>query len=276
MQKAAAIVCVSQATRNELIKRDLVDPERTHVVHNGIGPIFSPELDFTADLEAEQLVGPREPGVVEILHVGSAVPRKRLDVLLKVLSDIRRSGERVRLIRVGPAFPPQWQPLADQLTAEDAIRSVPFVSSGVLAALYRRALLLLQTSEAEGFGLPLAEAMACGTVAVASDIPVLREIGGTAVLYCPIGNISIWADTVSSLINQSREEPAQFARRRRAAIAQAALFSCRAHAARMLEVYATVTGTTWPYSFLTSALDAKDARPGLRSPRCGASRLSQP
>ena len=58
------------------------------------------------------------------------------------------------------------------------IRVLPFVDRPVLAALYRRASLVLLPSEREGFGLPLVEAMACGISVVASDLPVLREVGG--------------------------------------------------------------------------------------------------
>ena len=62
----------------------------------------------------------------------------------------------------------------------DAIVVLPFVDRATLAAVYRRAALALLPSEREGFGLPLVEALACGTPVVASDIPVLREVGGDA------------------------------------------------------------------------------------------------
>ena len=61
-----------------------------------------------------------------------------------------------------------------------------------LAELYRRAAVILQPSEAEGFGLPVIEALACGAIVVASDIPVLREVGGDAVIYCPVGDVGAW------------------------------------------------------------------------------------
>ena len=66
---------------------------------------------------------------------------------------------------------------------------LPFVDRRVLAAVYRRVALLLQTSDREGFGLPVAEAMTCGTPVVASDLPALREVGGPAATYCPVGDV---------------------------------------------------------------------------------------
>jgi len=63
------------------------------------------------------------------------------------------------------------------------------------------------TSEAEGFGMPLIEALACGSIIVVSDIPVLREVGGNAAVYCPVGKPDIWANTISDLLNYPEATP---------------------------------------------------------------------
>ena len=70
---------------------------------------------------------------------------------------------------------------------------MPFLEPAVLAALYRRAALVLMPSEAEGFGLPLVEAMACATPVIASDIPVLREVGAEAAVYCAVADVPAWS-----------------------------------------------------------------------------------
>ncbi len=56
-------------------------------------------------------------------------------------------------------------------------------------------------SEAEGFGLPLAEAMACGAPCVASDIPALRESGGDATLFIPVGDSDALAETIARVLD---------------------------------------------------------------------------
>ena len=66
---------------------------------------------------------------------------------------------------------------------------MPLLDRDELADLYRRAALVLLPSDREGFGLPVVEAMACGTPVVASDIPALREIGGDAAAYCAPGDV---------------------------------------------------------------------------------------
>ncbi len=126
------------------------------------------------------MLGPIGANTLEILHVGSTIPRKRIDVLLRVFAAIREANPSARLVRVGGPFTNDQVDLARDLNVEDAAVVLPFVTSKVLAAVYRRAALVLVTSEREGFGLPLIEAMACGAPVLASDLAVLREVGGAA------------------------------------------------------------------------------------------------
>ena len=76
----------------------------------------------------------------------------------------------MRLLKAGGDLTVDQQRLARALDlAEESIVTMPFLEPAVLAALYRRAALVLLPSESEGFGLPLIEAMACATPAIASD-----------------------------------------------------------------------------------------------------------
>ena len=111
---------------------------------------------------------------------------------------------------------------------------IGFVDERTLAALYRRAALVLLPSEREGFGLPLLEAMACGTPVVASDLPVLREVGGSAVEYCPVGEIDAWVGAVSALRRRAPARRARWLARRMAGRVRArgfswSRFACRHH-----------------------------------------------
>ena len=67
----------------------------------------------------------------------------------------------------------------------DSLVQLPFLERPQLAALYRRASVVVLPSDREGFGLPVVEAMACGTPVIASDIPALREVGGSAARVLP-------------------------------------------------------------------------------------------
>src|SRR5258707_15211653 len=77
---------------------------------------------------------------------------------------------------------------------------MPFLERKVLASVYRRAAVVLLPSDAEGFALPLVEAMACGRPVVASDLPVLREVGGDAAFYCSAPDANSWIQTACALL----------------------------------------------------------------------------
>ena len=118
--------------------------------------------------------------------------------------------------------------------------TLPFLERDVLAAVYRRSALLLQTADAEGFGLPVAEAMACGCPVVASDLPVLREVGGPATAYCPVADIAAWQETVIRLLRERRQQPEVWALRSNQAVTHAARFCWSENARQTARIYRNV------------------------------------
>ena len=235
--KAARVTCDSVATRDELVAYELVAPERALVIPNGVHPSCSPEAHPTADAEAVRLLGEPHPDVINILHVGSTIERKRIDILLRVFAALRKDFPGVRLVRVGGSFTRAQARLIEQLNLAEAVIVLPVLERDVLAAVYRRAAVVLQPSEREGFGLPVVEAMACGTPVVASDIPVLREVGGDAAVYCPVGDVSSWTGMVARLLSEKDESPRQWEQRRASALTQAAKFSWAKYAIQMVALY---------------------------------------
>jgi len=234
-RNAAHVIAVSEATRDELLRHRLVSPERISVVPNGVDPICSPQADGPADLAATGLL-PAPAGTPWLLSVGSTAPRKRLDVLLRVFAAVKRVMPEAGLVRVG-GLSPELEQLATELNIRPAIVTLPFLARDLLAAIYRRAALLLQTSDAEGFGLPVVEAMASGCPVAASDIPALREIGGTAVTYCPVADVAFWQDAVVRLLREREQQPEAWARRRHHAVAHAEHFSWAENARQAAVIY---------------------------------------
>lgn len=237
-RKAARVACVSNATRVELLAHDLIEPERVVVVSNGVHPAYTPAADPLADEAVTDLLGPldRSPGQTpELLHVGSTIPRKRIDVLLRIFAAVRDQFPRARLVRVGGAFTREQATLVSQLDLGDSVVVLPALDRKLLASVYRRAALLLQPSEREGFGLPVVEALASGTAVVASDLPSLREVGGGAVVYCPVAEVQSWSETVTKLLRGRTGE--SWGERREAGLAQAAKFSWAEHARRVAALY---------------------------------------
>jgi glycosyltransferase involved in cell wall biosynthesis len=232
--RAAHVACISEATRADLLAAGVVKPERVSVIPLGVHPSCSQAPAPRWDAEIDRLVGPRG---VEILHVGSTIPRKRIDLLLRAFAGVRSTFDTIRLVHVGGAFTPAQRALAARLRIDGAIVELPFLERPLLAALYRRAAVLVLPSDREGFGLPLVEAMACGTPVVASALPALRETGGIAAMYCPPGDVERWVETLTTLLHQREADPSTWASRQTASIVEASRFDWTAYAASMAAVY---------------------------------------
>ena len=142
-------------------------------------------------------------------------------------------------MKIGSPLTAAQAALAAELGVADAIATafVPFTDTATLAAVYRRAALALQPSDAEGFGLPVAEAMACGTPLLASDIPVLREVGGEAIAYAPPGDVPAWSDAAIDLLEQRRRGDPAWPARRAAALAHADRYRWTTHVDRLVAIY---------------------------------------
>ena len=240
LRAAARVVCGSHATREALLAHGLVEGSRVVVVPYGLHPAFAPEPDAPAESEADRWCGPLLAGKLDILHVGSTIPRKRIDVLLETVAAVRRRYPVARLVRVGGPLTAAQAQHAERLGLSDAIVSLPFLDRRTLAAVYRRAALVLQPSDREGFGLPVLEALASGTPVVASDIPSLREAGGAAAVYCRVADLEAWSVAVRTLLDERADDPAAWSRRRSTALAHARRFTPAVHARAMTAVYEEV------------------------------------
>jgi glycosyltransferase involved in cell wall biosynthesis len=240
LQRAKIIVCPSHATRDQLAAHDLVPLKRVIVVHNGVHPACSAELNPEADNKVAEILRPFSDDNVILLHVGGTVSRKRIDVLLHVFASLRSTFPRVRLVRVGQPFTPAQTELVRTLGLRDSIAILRFLEPDVLAALYRKAAVLLQPSESEGFGLPVIEALACGTPVIASDLPVLREIGENAISYCPVADIPAWNKAATDLIGNLCPQSEVGAQRKKIGLLHAAKFSWACYASKMTELYSEI------------------------------------
>jgi glycosyltransferase involved in cell wall biosynthesis len=232
--RAAHVISPSASTKAQLLEHGLFPDERVTVIPPGTDPVFGTPLDAASVAEAKGIAGGAGP---YLLHVGSAIRRKRVDVLLRVFSRVRKQLPEVRLVRVGGAFTPEQARLADELGVAGSIQQAAYVSKTTLAALYREAAILLQPSDAEGFGLPVIEAMACGCPVLASDIPPLREAGGSAAGYCPAGDVEAWSATLVKLLAERQTEPVRWEARRQDSERHAAQFTWRENANRTLAIY---------------------------------------
>lgn len=241
LKRAAAVVCDSETIRDEILTLRMLSADRLSVIPLGVHSTCKRDPDPVADARIDELLGPRDPDLPELLHVGSNRPRKRLDVLLRAFAALLPTAPKARLIKSGMLRPDQSK-LARELGIEDRITILPLLDREALAALYRRATMVLLPSDNEGFGLPIIEALACHTPVLASDLRVLREVGGEAVVYVPAGDVSAWTAAAAAMLLERSERPDQWEARRDTGIAWASRFSWGQYTDRSVELYRRILG----------------------------------
>ena len=198
VRDADALVAVSQYTKDMLVDRFDADASRITVVHHGVDPRFvRPDAGSVASLRAKLgLVRPY------LLFVGTAEPRKNLPRLLDAYARLRGAGHPdLCFVIAGKAA---WgsQALRDriaQLALQDDVVLTGPVDSADLPALYAGADVFSLPSIAEGFGMPLLEAMACGTPVVASNATALPEVYGDAALGVDPFDSDALADAIARI-----------------------------------------------------------------------------
>jgi glycosyltransferase involved in cell wall biosynthesis len=239
LRSAARVVFDSYAVRDEAVARGVVAARRARVASLPYHPDFRPDDDPAADAALDALLGPRADDAVELLHVGSTAPRKRIDVLLAAFADVRRRLPNARLVRVGGPLTAGQRRLAERLGVLGGLVELPPLDRPVLAAAYRRASLVLVPSEREGFGLPVVEAMACGTPVLASDIPVLREVAADVAGYAPVGDASALSSAALAMLERFAD-PLEHGEARWRLLERARLFTLGEYARAVREVYREV------------------------------------
>ena len=198
---ANRVITISASVAEEFSDAYPSTASKVHPFH--LGGDFVAPLDFSAP--------PLPPGY--FLMVGTIEPRKGYQVVLDAFERLWSDGVNVSLVIVGR---PGW--LTDQLM----VRLVSHKEKGrrllwmndandaQLEAAYRGAKALIAASEAEGFGLPLVEAMLRGVPVFASDLPVFREVGGNLVDYFPPKDAVALAKLVRSRAEQPRKDVSGF------------------------------------------------------------------
>jgi len=182
---AAHVIADSLATKRDLTERGYAPTDKISVVYPGYDEDFAPIRDEHHLAEIRARYGLPDAYVI---CVGTLQPRKNLAVLLDALSELPRQGRSVHLAIAGKKG---W--LYESLFAqvrhlglEDRVHFLGYVPQPDLPALISGARAFLLPSLYEGFGLPVLEAMACGTAVICSDVSSLPEVAGdTAILVPP-------------------------------------------------------------------------------------------
>lgn len=238
--RADRIIAVSEQTKLDVVRLLGVSPNKVAVAYNGVESRFRPFRD--ADGEARLQ---RELGLPSrfILHVGTLEPRKNLKRLVEAYGAIAGEVEGVALVlagRKGWLYEPILQAAREVNSAGKGGRVVlaDYVSDSDLPLLYNMAEVFAYPSLYEGFGLPVAEALACGVPTLVSAGGALEEVAGDAAMKVdPRSTEEIASALLTSLKDEDLRE-----KLRHDGPPQVRRFTWEAAARRVLEVYREVGG----------------------------------
>jgi glycosyltransferase involved in cell wall biosynthesis len=189
LRSASAVIAISRFSAAEGARWLGLDPASLKVIPQGV------------DRGRYQPDGDRPAGPPYLLHVGAWGPHKGFDEALGVIARIAEAGLPHRLLMVGPRD--EWMTAQVRATVAASARPDRVDARGYvddLATVYRGAAVLLMTSRCEGFGLPVLEAMACGTPVVAFANSSLPEVVGDAGVLVEDGDLDAMTTAVRELV----------------------------------------------------------------------------
>jgi glycosyltransferase involved in cell wall biosynthesis len=239
VQRADFIIADSENTRNDLVVLLGVNPATIAVVPGGVEERFSPITDAEQLRRARRHLGVGESPFV--LAIGVIEPRKNLNRLMDAFLALKLRGAVPSDLKLVLAGGKGW--LFDGIFEHHAASPIRddillpgFVPDELLPAIYSAASVLAFPSLYEGFGLPILEAMACGTPVVASRSSCLPEVAeGASLLIDPLNVDGLTVSRELALVDESlRERLIEQGRQR------AAQYSWRRAAESLLAVYERV------------------------------------
>lgn len=243
VKQAAALICVSQATADEL-KGYVFErygeniEDRIHVVLEGVGKEFFEPSNMECLDSLDKLPSQDVPF---ILSAGKISPRKNFQGVIEALGKLKDCVPHHLVAVGGDGWDfEQVKDLVREYGIEDRVHFVGYVSDEQLRALYRRASVYVHASLFEGFGLTVLEAMASGCPVVTSNCSSLPEVAGDAAILVDPQH----ADDIASAIVSVCDDGEMFELLRRKGISRAKTFSWNSCAAGVRAVYDAVLART--------------------------------
>lgn len=192
-----AIICVSHSTKNDIIDRFGTSGEKIYVTHLGTDLSPPSKKDIRSTTKKYDILDSQ----FNILYVGNYDQRKNVDKIVRACRSIHQDFPELRLILAG-SNPPKSTLNSIAGEFHDKISYLGYVPDSELGSLYAAADVFMYPSEYEGFGLPIIEAMACGTPVITSNKSSLPEVGGEAAVALDPSDLS----TLSAAIRRMCED----------------------------------------------------------------------
>jgi glycosyltransferase involved in cell wall biosynthesis len=234
-RRAARVITVSSSARDDIVRLLGLPPERVAVIPEAAGAQFRP-TSLAEQRRVCAAYGLRQPYV---LYIGTLEPRKNLVRLIRAWGELRRKRVIEHQLVIVGAQGWQYGPIyqeAQLVGCADEVIFTGYLPGEDLPGLYSGADLFAFPSLYEGFGLPVVEAMACGTPVLISTTPALVEVAGEAAYAVDAHSVA----AIKAGLEQVLCDAATREQMRAAGLARAAHFSWQHTARCTLEVYREV------------------------------------
>ncbi|MGH9862837.1 MAG: glycosyltransferase family 4 protein [Candidatus Acidiferrales bacterium] len=231
------VITVSESTRQDLVRLVGVRPEKVKVIHLGKSEAFRPVADEATLSQIRKKYGLDRRF---LLFVGMIEPRKNLETLVRAYAQLKDLHGDYSLVVAGP-FGWKYGPLlrvVETLGLKNHVLFPGYVPEAELPALYSAAEVFVYPSLAEGFGLPVLEAMACGVPVITSNVSSLPGVVGEAALLVDARSVQQLATAMQRVLG---EEMLRKDLRERG-LRRAQLFTWEKTARETLEAYQQAAG----------------------------------
>ncbi|MBI1920698.1 MAG: glycosyltransferase family 4 protein [Geobacter sp.] len=219
LKESRRIIAISEATRNDLVGLFGIEPARIEVIHPGIDHALFNVSRAADEIARRKILG--RYGIVGeyFLYVGDSEWRKNLRRALEALAGLDAAAKLVIVGKKAPTDPllGSW---IDEFGLREKVVLCGFVPDGDLPLLYGGATAFLFPSLYEGFGFPVAEAMACGCPVITSNVSSMPEVAGDAAILVDPESV----DEIRGAMQQLRNDVGLGMELRRAGPCQAARF----------------------------------------------------
>jgi len=236
LRAAHKIIAISECTKQDAVRLYGIEETKITVIHGGVDSYFSPASPEAAAAVRLRYNLPER----YILYVGTIEPRKNLITLLEAYRALRNRETGVKLVIVGKKgwrYENFFEKL-EEIGLEDDVVFPGFVPDQDLPAVYTMADVFAFPSLYEGFGLPVLEAMACGTPVVCSNTSSLPEVAGKAAVLVSPQDVRGWREALDRILT-SDELRADL---RQHGLRQAAGFTWESAARKTCDAYREVYG----------------------------------
>ncbi|MCA0456847.1 MAG: glycosyltransferase family 4 protein [Chloroflexi bacterium] len=198
LSRAFRVVTLSEHARGRLLHHTALKPEQVVVAALGADPRTQTTSAALTDLPSRYL-----------LYPANYWPHKRHDLLLRIMNRVWEQQPDLHLILTGGRSEADQQTLRELIARNgcppERIHDLGYVTDAQLTALYREAEAVLFTSQYEGFGMPLLEAMRQGCPVICAPVASMPEIVGEAGIYVSGEDIDAWANAVLKTLPEQRE-----------------------------------------------------------------------